>query len=58
MTQAQTVRGGRPPAGACGAMGNIRAESGAIANNLQNSYEKKLGYTDATYTAAVDNSRL
>ena len=49
------VRAGMTPAGACGAMGNIRAESGAIANNLQNSYEKKLGYTDATYTAAVDN---
>ena len=49
------VRAGMTPAGACGAMGNIRAESGAIANNLQNSYEKKLGYTDATYTAAVDS---
>lgn len=49
------VKAGMTPAGACAALGNIRAESGAIANNLQNSYEKKLGYTDATYTAAVDN---
>lgn len=31
------------------------AESGLVPNNLQNSYEKKLGFTDATYTAAVDN---
>ena len=49
------VKAGMTPAGACAALGNIRAESGAIANNLQNSYEKKLGYTDATYTAAVDD---
>ena len=38
-----------------GIMGNIFAESGLISINLQNSYEKKLGYTDETYTAAVDN---
>ncbi|NBH78093.1 hypothetical protein D3Z52_07880 [Clostridiaceae bacterium] len=49
------VKAGMTPAGACGALGNIQAESGAIANNLQNSYEKKLGYTDAAYTAAVDS---
>lgn len=49
------VKAGMTPAGACGALGNIREESGAIASNLQNSYEKKLGYTDATYTAAVDD---
>ncbi len=49
------VKAGMTPAGACGVLANIRAESGLIANNLQNTGEKKLGYTDATYTAAVDN---
>lgn len=38
-----------------GIMGNLYAESGLQSNNLQNSYEKKLGYTDDTYTTAVDN---
>ena len=38
-----------------GLMGNIYAESGLLPNNLQNSYEKKLGFTDASYTLAVDN---
>lgn len=41
--------------GKAGMMGNLFAESGLQSNNLQNSYEKKLGYTDASYTAAVDN---
>ena len=40
---------------AAGVMGNLNAESGLRPDNLQNSYEKKLGYTDAEYTAAVDN---
>ena len=35
-------------------MGNMKAESALKANNLQNSYEKRLGYTDETYTAAID----
>lgn len=38
-----------------GIMGNLYAESGFKPTNLQNTYEKKLCYTDATYTAAVDN---
>ena len=37
-----------------GLMGNLYAESGLNPKNLQNSYEKKLGYTDEAYTAAVD----
>lgn len=41
--------------GIAGLMGNIYAESGLRSNNLQNAYETKLGYTDATYTTAVDN---
>lgn len=41
--------------GTAGLMGNLFAESGLNPQNLQNSYEKKLGHTDASYTAAVDN---
>lgn len=41
--------------GAAGLMGNLYAESGLSPTNLQNSYEKKLGYTDDTYTTSVDN---
>lgn len=37
-----------------GLMGNLRAESGLNPINMENSYEKKLGFTDQTYTAAVD----
>lgn len=40
--------------GIAGLMGNLYAESGLCANNLQNTYEKKLGMTDTEYTAAVD----
>lgn len=38
-----------------GIMGNLQAESALNPQNLQNTYEKKLGYTDNTYTQAVDN---
>lgn len=38
-----------------GILGNLYAESGLRSDNLQNTYEKKLGMTDAEYTAAVDN---
>lgn len=38
-----------------GIMGNLYAESGLNPSNLQNTYEKKLGYTDAAYVAAVDS---
>ena len=41
--------------GVAGLMGNIYTESGLIPTNLQNTYERKLGYTDQTYTVAVDN---
>ena len=41
--------------GVAGIMGNMEAESGLKPNNLQNTYEKKLGFTDESYTAAVDN---
>lgn len=43
------------PFGVAGLMGNLYAESGLRPNNLQNTYEKKLGMSDASYTEAVDN---
>ena len=46
---------GFSPAGVAGLMGNLYAESGLNPNNLQNTYEKRLGFTDAEYTAAVDS---
>ena len=46
---------GLTDAGVAGLMGNLFAESNLQSNNLQNTYQKKLGYTDETYTAAVDN---
>lgn len=41
--------------GAAALMGNLFAESGLNPANLQNTYEKKLKYNDANYTAAVDS---
>ncbi len=40
--------------GIAGLMGNLYAESGLNPENVQNTYEKKLGVTDDSYTAAVD----
>lgn len=40
-----------------GIMGNLKAESNLRPNNLQNSFEKKLGYTDESYTKAVDSGK-
>jgi hypothetical protein len=40
--------------GVAGLMGNLFAESGLKPTNLQNTYENKIGYNDAEYTAAVD----
>ena len=42
--------------GVAGLIGNLYAESGLRANNLQNSYEKKLNITDAEYTRLVDDN--
>ena len=41
--------------GVAGLMGNLYHESALKPNNLQNSFESSLGYTDTTYTEAVDN---
>ena len=40
--------------GIAGLMGNLKAESALNPSNLQNSYEKKLGFTNQTYTEAVN----
>lgn len=46
---------GMSDAGAAGILGNFEAESGIEPTNLQNSYESSLGYTDESYTKAVDD---
>lgn len=43
--------------GCAGLLGNLYAESALNPKNLQNSYEKKLKYTDDTYTQVVDNGK-
>lgn len=45
------------PFGVAGLMGNLYAESALNPQNLQNTYEKKLGFTDASYTKAVDSDK-
>ena len=45
------------PYGVAGLMGNLFAESAMNPKNLQQSYEKKLGYTDDSYTKAVDSGK-
>ena len=49
------ISAGMTKAGAAGLMGNLDAESALNPKNLQNTYEKSLGYTDESYTKAVDN---
>lgn len=49
---AQLVSAGMSPAGACGMMGNMNAESAMRANNAQDGMTRM---SDAEYTAAVDN---
>ena len=41
--------------GVAGLMGNLQAESSLRPDNLQNSYERALGMTDAEYVAAVNS---
>lgn len=41
--------------GCAGLMGNLQAESGLKSNNLQNTYESKLGFSDDNYVNVVDN---
>lgn len=41
--------------GTAGLMGNLYAESGLNPKNLQQTYERKLGYSNDSYTDAVDH---
>lgn len=41
--------------GVAGLMGNLLAESGLRPNNMEDQYQSKLGYSDESYTRAVDN---
>ena len=41
--------------GVAGLMGNLYAESGLLPNNLQNTFNSKLGLSDEEYTKRVDN---
>lgn len=43
------------PYGVAGLMGNLYAESGLNPINLEGTYEESLGYTDESYTEAVDS---
>ena len=49
------VKGGMTPVGACAMGGNMMAESGMKSINLQDSYQRKLGYTDESYTSSVNS---
>lgn len=48
---------GYSAASTAAAMGNFQMESGLSPINLQNSYETSLGYTDQSYTDAVDSGK-
>ena len=41
--------------GVAGLVGNLQSESGLNPKNMENSYERKLGFTDETYVQAIDN---
>lgn len=49
------IKAGYSKVATAGFMGNLQAESNFKANNLQNSFEKKLGMTDVQYSNAVSN---
>lgn len=51
------ISAGLTEAGSAGLMGNLKAESALNPRNLQNTFEKKLGFTDDSYTAAVDSGK-
>lgn len=48
---------GLSPHGVAGLMGNLYAESALNPKNLQNTYERSLGFSDEEYTAAVDSGK-
>lgn len=45
------------PFGVSGVIGNLYAESGLNPRNLQNTFEKRFGFSDDEYTEAVDSGR-
>lgn len=49
---------GIPDYGIAGMMGNLKAESSLNFNNLEGLGEKRTGYTDETYTAAIDSGKI
>ena len=49
------IENGLTPQGAAGLMGNLLDESVLDPKNLEDQYERKLGFTNDSYTAAVDN---
>lgn len=49
------IKAGYSKVATAGFMGNLQAESGLKPNNLQNSFEKKLGMSDVKYSDAVSN---
>ena len=51
----QLIKAGVTKEGACALLGNLQAESGFVANNLQDSYNTSLHMSDKEYTTAVDN---
>lgn len=51
------ISAGMTFAGVAGLMGNLYAESALNPKNLQQTYEKSLGYSDESYTAAVDSGK-
>lgn len=51
----QCRKAGMTLAGAAGVIASVQAESAFKSTNLQDTYEKALGYNDESYTAAVDN---
>lgn len=51
------ISAGMTKAGTAGLMGNLYAESALNPKNLQQTYEKSLGYTDDSYTSAVDSGK-
>lgn len=51
------IKQGMTLEGAYGMLANIYSESGFRSNNAQNSYMTKMGMTDESYTAQVDNGQ-
>ena len=51
----ECLKAGMTVAGAAGVLANVAAESAFNPRNLQDNYEKAVGYNDDSYTIAVDN---